>query len=283
MEISHRCLLFVPGSKPERFEKAMSASPDMVCIDLEDAVVVNQKDEARRNVIAFLTRYVRTSQKIVVRINSLDTEWGVKDASALSSIANPPDFVMLPKVKAATDLKRAERSLAAGQHLIALLECPRSILNADAIAAECDALKYLMFGGADFSMEMGCDMSWNALLAARGHLAMVAAKHSKGLIDVPFLDVNDTNGLETESRLVRRMGFTAKSAIHPSQVSAIQAIFTPNEEEAEHARKVILAFENSGKDGAILVDGRLVDKPVVLAAQKTLAAFNAGRASQQAG
>jgi citrate lyase subunit beta/citryl-CoA lyase/(S)-citramalyl-CoA lyase len=279
MQYPQRCLLFVPGSRPERFEKAFSAGADMVCIDLEDAVVMDQKDQARRNVVAFLMQRSPTKQKLVVRINPLETESGVSDASALSSIANPPDFVMLPKVRTAADLERARDALGTGQRLIALLECPQSILNADAIAAGSEALDYLMFGGADFSVEMGCDMSWNALLAARGYLAMVAAKHGKGLIDVPFPDVGDPSGLQTEARLVRSMGFTAKSAIHPSQVLPIQAIFTPSEEAAAKARKIILAFENSGKEGAILVDGRLVDKPVLLAARQTLAAFGAASAS----
>jgi citrate lyase subunit beta/citryl-CoA lyase/(S)-citramalyl-CoA lyase len=278
MEDPQRCLLFVPGSRPERFEKAFSAGADMVCIDLEDAVVMDQKDEARRNVLAFLTQRPPTKQKLVVRINPLDTEWGARDASTFSSVVNRPDFVMLPKVRTAADLERAGDALGAGQRLIALLECPQSVLNADAIAAGSGALDYLMFGGADFSVEMGCDMSWNALLAARGYLAMVAAKHGKGLIDVPFLDVGDSSGLQAEARLVQSMGFTAKSAIHPSQVLAIQAIFTPSEEAAAKAKKIIVAFENSGSEGAILVDGRLVDKPVVLAARKTLAAFGAASA-----
>ena len=272
MSISLRCLLFVPGARPERFEKALAAGPDMICIDLEDAVLPAQKDQARRNATDFLNAFGNLAHRIIVRINAIESEWGQKDAAALARLPNAPALVMLPKVTSGADMQSASKVLAEGQGLLPLLESPAAILNADAIAGSSDACRGLMFGGADFSVEMGCGLDWDSLLAARGYLAMVAAKHAKILIDVPYLDVSDPVGLESETRRVKALGFTAKAAIHPSQVAPIQTVFSPSAEEVARASRIISAFESAGGKGAILVDGRLVDRPVVLAAGKVLAA-----------
>ncbi len=266
-----RCLLFVPGERPERFAKALAAGPDMICIDLEDAVLFDNKRQARKDMLAFLAAADTDLSRVAVRINPVTSELGDEDLAALVAARRRPAMVMLPKIKHSDDALMVAEALGEQVSLIGLVECPEALLNVDEIAdGGGDALTHIMFGGADFSVELGADMGWDSLLYARGHLATVAAKHGKGLIDVPYLGVGDPAGLEDETRRVKGMGFSAKAAIHPAQVPSIQSVFASTADEIERARKIIDAFEQAGTTGALLVDGRLVDKPVITAAKKIL-------------
>lgn len=265
-----RSLLFVPGCQPGRFDKAAAAGADVVCIDLEDAVPPEQKDEARAAVVTYMNGE-RAIVEWAVRSNRVGDHDGLSDLTALAALKSKPDLVVLPKVESAEEVQQAASILSASAiKLVALIESPIGLLNAQSIAAAGDPLVAIMFGGADFAAELGAQMSWEPLLYARCHLAVVAAAHGLELIDVPFLDIKDSAGLKTETDRIIAMGFTAKAAIHPSQVSVINDCFTPGPEQLVQAMRIVSASNNCG-GGALLVEGKMVDKAVVTAASRTVA------------
>ncbi|MEM6605179.1 MAG: CoA ester lyase [Pseudomonadota bacterium] len=264
--MAQRSLLFVPGSRPDRFEKALAASADLICIDLEDAVSPDQKESARSATCDWLTQRDDISTACV-RINPPGTDLGSADLDALAKVPGL-SLLMIPKVTT-PDQVEAVATRFPTVRLIALIESPVGVIAAPAIAAA-RGVTALMFGGADFSAEMGCEMTWEPLLAARGQLALAAASCSIGLIDVPYLDVTDNAGLEQETRAVRSMGFTAKAAIHPAQVSTINAVFSPSPAQLEWARSVVDAV--GGDENLIaVVNGKFIDRPVILQARHILA------------
>ena len=127
-----------------------------------------------------------------------------------------------------------------------------------------------MFGGADFAAEMGAQMSWEALLFARSHLLLAAKALGLDAIDVPCLNAADLDIVAAETARVLALGFTCKSAIHPAQLAPIHAQFQPSDEDVQQARRIVEAAEQA-QGGVVLVDGAMVDRPVVLSAQRTLA------------
>lgn len=271
MKQLRRSLLFVPGSRPERFDKAVATGVDMVCIDLEDACLPGEKEAARAAALSYLQSY-QGKPELVIRINSVRTVYGLKDLSALADSNDlPPLTLMLPKTGSAADVEIVDGLLSGvDMNLIALVETSRGIEAASEIAVASPRLSGLMLGGADLSAELRADLSWDPMLFARSKLAMAASINQLDLIDVPYLDVNNPEGLADESKRVRSLGFTCKAAIHPAQVAPINAAFTPTGTEVERARKVLNAFAECG-GGALLVDGKLVDRPVLLAAQRIVA------------
>lgn len=271
MKKPRRCLLFVPGSRPERFDKALATGADMVCIDLEDAVLPDAKDAARRATLDYVGTYAEQKTELAVRINALDSDAGQADLSAIAAMQKPPALIMLPKTSSASQLKSLENRLAAkAVEFIALIETAEGLHNANTIALSSPRLVALMLGGADLSAELRAEMSWDALLYARGKLAAAAALTQLDLIDVPFLDVKNDAGLRAECQRVKAMGFSNKAAIHPAQVDIIQEVYTPTEAQIAQAKKVVDAHQHAG-GGAFLVDGKMVDRPVLLSMQRILA------------
>lgn len=266
-----RSLLFVPGSRPERFDKAAAAGADMVCIDLEDACPPDQKAEARDAALNWIASYGGPTLP-VLRINSLRTVFGLKDLNVLADQQAADGLtLMLPKVESPEDVVIVDELLQNPSfRFIALVESARGIEAASEIARASDRLIGLMLGGADLAAELRSEMSWDALFYARSKLAFAASRTQLDLIDVPWLDVKDQAGLENETLRVAAMGFSCKAAIHPAQVEPINACLSPSAEEIARARKIVDACAASS-DGALLVDGKLVDRPVLLAAQRIVA------------
>jgi citrate lyase subunit beta/citryl-CoA lyase/(S)-citramalyl-CoA lyase len=163
---ARRCLLFVPGSRPERFEKALGAGADMVCIDLEDAVLPDHKAAARDAVIEYLGTREDATVELVVRVNGVNTDVGEQDLETFAEVTRKPDAIMLPKTETTADIQKAQRILD-DQALIALIESPRGLLNAEAISTASDRLSALMFGGADYAAELRAEMVWEPLFYAR--------------------------------------------------------------------------------------------------------------------
>lgn len=275
-----RSLLFVPGARPERFNKAAAAGPDMVCIDLEDACLPEQKAQAREQALDWIAQYSGPLE-IVLRINSLRTAYGLEDILALiQRDSQTPLTLMLPKVESPEDLQIVDGLLASQDYdFIALLESAKAIEAAVDIAAASPRLSGLMLGGADLSAELRGDLCWDAMMYSRGRLAIAASSAELDLIDVPWLDIRDDTGLREETTRVKRMGFTTKAAIHPNQVATINDTFMPSTDELDKAMKILDAFANSGQ-GAIQLDGQLIDRPVILAAQRTVAIADAMRNPQ---
>lgn len=265
-----RSLLFVPGSRPDRFKKALSAGADLICIDLEDAVLPADKDTARQAVVDFIQA---GNRRLCVRINPLDTETGQKDLQALSSVT--PSHVMLAKCKDEAQVRQCASRLDESQ-IIGLIETIEGLSNAASIASASDKLAAVMFGGADMSAELRCEFSYEPLLFTRSQLVMAAAQANVDLIDVPFVNIKDDEGLKAETSKVRALGFTGKAAIHPCQIASIHDAFTPTDRQISYAQEVLAAVD--GPDaGVVVVNGRMVDRPIILACQRTLALAQAAK------
>ncbi|WP_371189415.1 CoA ester lyase [Thalassotalea maritima] len=269
-----RSVLFVSGSQPKRFIKAFQSGADAVCIDLEDAVLPKDKDAARSHLVNYLDSLMTTQQQsscpLLVRINPITSDEGRRDIEALMSRQNCPTAIILAKTNSVDDIITADTALANSSiGLIALLETVAGIVNAASIATASDRLEAIMFGGADYSAEIGCDFSFEPLLLARLQLCQVKGLKCLQLIDVPHIHLNDLDACHQESVRVKALGFTAKAAIHPKQLSAIHQAFSPSVSEINQAMDIVMA-SHKASDGAICVNGQMVDKPVVLAAQRTL-------------
>ena len=266
-----RCLLFVPGSRPERYAKAVATGADQVCIDLEDAVAPGDKESARASLFAFLADKPESRGEIGLRINPLSTELGQADLKALAASGLKPAFVMLPKVETAAELQQADNALAAIDTVfIAQIETPKGLLDARALATATPRLQALMFGGFDYIVALRGRASWESFFHPRVQLATIAAEAGVGCLDVPFLDIKDEAGLVDETDRVIDLGFTAKAAIHPAQVDPIQSRYLPTAAEYDRAQRVVAALAASGGE-AIQLDGKLVDRPIEIAAERAIA------------
>ncbi len=266
-----RCLLFVPGSRPERYAKAVATGADQVCIDLEDAVAPGDKESARASLFAFLAELPQTRSEIGLRINPLSSALGQADLQALAASGLKPAFVMLPKVETVAELQQADAALAAiDTAFIAQIETPKGLLDARALATAIPRLQALMFGGFDYIVALRGRASWESFFHPRVQLATIAAEAGVGCMDVPYLDIKDEAGLVQETERVIDLGFTAKAAIHPAQVDPIQNAYLPTAAEYDRAQRVVAALAASGGE-AIQLDGKLVDRPIEIAAERAIA------------
>jgi citrate lyase subunit beta/citryl-CoA lyase/(S)-citramalyl-CoA lyase len=260
MIITFTNFLFVPANRPERFEKAASSGADLICIDLEDSVPADQKNMARETVVTALAGL--EPRKTAVRINGLKTQAGLADLLALASINHPPSLVFIPMVESSTEVEIARNILGNRVGgLIPLIETVKGLRAGDAIAA-CEGVTAMMFGGGDFSAELGTKLAWEPLLAARGAFVMCCASARVMAIDVPYIDMANESGLAEECVRAKAMGFHAKAAIHPRQLAAIDSAMRPSESEIAEAREALAAFEQAG-GRAISHNGRMLEAPVM--------------------
>jgi citrate lyase beta subunit len=266
------CLLFVPGNRPDRFEKAASASPEGIVIDLEDAVPVAEKDAARRAACDYAAHVAcsATAPAIYVRINPLGTRASLDDLAALADGRLAPTGLFLAKVEAPRDIEIVRAHDHMARPLLVAIETARGIARAADIATMLGAHDALGFGGADLAADLGAAFAWEALFAGRAALVQAAAAARIGAFDVPYLDLADSAALGAETLRVRAMGFTGKLAIHPTQVAPIRQAFQPSDAELAQARRIIAALDAAG-GGAAQLDGKMIDLPVVLAARRVLA------------
>jgi len=266
-----RSLLFVPGSRPERFDKALLSGADMICIDLEDAVLPDDKAEARQAVLNYLSE-TENADKVIIRINPSLTTEGQADIEALLTAGKHPRAIMLPKASSAEEVAAVGQQLnKSTMRLIALLETVQGVQQAAAIGQASDRVDALMFGGADYSADIGCEFSYEPLLLARMQLVQAKASQSRQiqLIDVPHIDLTDIDDCSAESSKVKALGFTGKAAIHPKQLPAIHDAFTPTDKAIANAQAIVDAVP-SDDAGVVVVNGRMVDRPIILAARRTL-------------
>lgn len=265
----YRSFLFVPGARPDRFAKAVAAGADAAIIDLEDAVLPGDKDKARAEVLAWVADW--SGKGLAVRINSPRTAYGCADIAALASsgVLSKLDFIMVPKAETAVDMEIVAEALGSDVPLVAVMESGRSLANVHEVAAK--ATGGMLFGGADFSASLGADLAnWDAMLTARGLVAAACGAAGIPAYDVPYLDVKDPTGLTETTHKARLMGFSGRACIHPDQVSLVNAAFTPSEADIADAQAIIDAL-NAADGGAVLHKGKLVDRPVILAAERVLA------------
>lgn len=270
MAAAMRCMLFVPGDRPERFGKAAASGADAIVIDLEDAVPPAMRPAARSAAMAYLQQARPVGVAVGIRINGMSTLDGLRDLMALADCGAAADFILMAKVADGAEVRQAARLTSAATGLLALVESPGGIANVEQIALADPRLQGLMFGGADFAAEARAQFQWEPLLYARQRLANAAAAAGIEAIDVPFLDLADGAGLAAETRRVLALGYTCKAAIHPSQVGAIQACFDADAGTLARARAIVAAAAAHG-DGAFSFEGRMVDRPIVLAMQRIVA------------
>ena len=267
-----RSLLFVPAVRPDRFPKALATGADAVCIDLEDGVAPDAKETARAQALALLAGRGPGAAEVSLRINDAKTALGRTDLAELVESGARPDALMLPKVAGAGEIRAVDAALARGGGalpLIVQIETAAGLLAAAGIAAASPNVSAVFFGAIDLSADLGCAVEWEALLYARSRVVLAAAVAGVSALDSPFMDVPAVDALAGETRRVRRMGFTGKAAIHPTQVPVIQAAFAPTAAETAWARRIVAAYERQ-QGGVLLVDGQLIERPVVRSARRTL-------------
>ena len=268
-----RSVLFVPAVRPDRLPKAVATGADAVCLDLEDGVSFEQKDDAREKAIALLAERTPDSTEMMLRINEPGSELGERDLSAMLDAGVRPDSLMVPKVSGPDTLRTLERRLGPSFErlpLVVQIETAAGLAAVESIATATPNVAVMFFGAVDLSAELGCGITWDALLYARSRVIAAAALVGVDAMDTPFMDVSDPEQLASEVAAVRLLGFTGKAAIHPSQVSIIQGGFSPDAEMVAWAQRIVEAYETN-KGGVLLVEGKLVERPVVASAQRVLA------------
>lgn len=256
-----RSYLFVPADRPERFDKALAAGAHAVIVDLEDAVPPAAKPAARSALAAWLS----PERPVLVRVNSADTEWYRDDLEACRhpGVAG----IVLPK---AEEIDAVVGGLCSGSRiLIPLIETARGFARAATIAA-CTGVQRLVFGTIDFQIDLGIDGDGEELLHFRSGLVLVSRlANLRPPVDGVCTAFDDAARLAAETRYARRLGFGAKLCIHPKQVAVVNGAFAPTEAEIAWARRVTEAARATA-GAAVAVDGRMVDRPVLLKAEAIL-------------
>ena len=260
-----RSFIFCPGIRPDLFEKALSAGSDMVCVELEDGIAPKDKKTAReRSLPLFKNSKVEEVEKIL-RINSIRESFGIDDIQAILKMSNPPDAIMLPKVKSPDEVLIVDSLLKESNHktkLHIIIETNQALESAVEIANCCSRVDALFFGLIDMAAELRCPVSWESLLYARSRVVHAAASAGIDVIDGPHLDLDDIEGMRKEAELAFELGFSGKGAIHPKQIPILNKIFTPSEEKIKRAKKIISLFENADT-GLVMYEGKLIEKPVI--------------------
>jgi len=272
-----RSFIFCPGNKPDMIPKALRSGADMVCIDLEDAIIPEHKDISRISTVkAFENISVPYGVETLIRINDVNSEEGKEDIQAILNSNNTASGLMLPKIQSVEEIINLERQIKLANkslNLHIIIETNTGLQNAWNIAQSSSIIKSLLFGGVDMSADLGCNGDWLSLLYARSRVVHAAAGAGIDSIDVPFLDLEDMDGMRNEAQKSKNLGFSGKGSIHPKQIESLNKVFTPSSEEIAYANKVIKAF-NEASDGLVVVDGKLIEKPVLRTALKTIANSN---------
>jgi (S)-citramalyl-CoA lyase len=264
-------LLFVPGHRPDRFGKAAAAGAGLTVIDLEDAVPAADKPAARAAALAQLGEDGTALPGWGLRINAVTTAAGIADLAALGEAAMLPPVLLVPMVESPVELKIIANALGARcPGLVPLIETPAGLRAAHQIG-KVSGVVALMFGGGDFSAELGVALAWEPLVTARSLLVMAAAEARVPAIDVPFIVLDDSDGLAEEACRARLLGFAAKAAIHPAQLPAIHQAFQPTAADVAEAQEALAAYAAGGGQ-AIRFKGRMLEAPFVRRYQAVLEA-----------
>jgi len=279
-----RSVLYMPGSNARALEKARTLPADALILDLEDAVAPDAKEEARAQVVAAVKEGGYGKRELIIRVNGMDTPWGMDDIKA--AVAAKPDAILVPKVNSAEDVMRADKALSdagadASMQLWCMIETPLAILNIQAIAAKAASTRMTVWvmGTNDIAKELRAAHTPDRvpMLASLG-LSIIAAR-AYGIIalDGVYNDIKNEEGFAAICEQGRDMGFDGKTLIHPSQVLPCNVIFSPDEAAVAFARQTIAAFElpeNKGK-GVLKVDGRMVEILHAEIAKRTVAIADA--------
>lgn len=261
-----RSFIFTPGLKPEMYPKALACGADIVCVELEDGVAPKDKAVARERALAlFAEPQADDGVERMVRINCVREAFGLADVQAILASDTPPPALMLPKVRTPDEVVwlddlLSERGHATRLHVI--IETNAGLEAVADIASATPRIDTLFFGGVDMAAELRCRNAFEPLLYARSRVVHAAATVGIDAIDVPWLDLEDPDGMAVEAARVKDLGFSGKGAIHPKQIGAINDVFTPSASEVARARRIIQTFAEA-ETGLVVIDGKLIEKPVL--------------------
>jgi citrate lyase beta subunit len=283
---ARRALLYMPGDDRHKIEKAITLDVDCICMDMEDGVAPSHKAEARLTIAAALKELTFGPSEKLVRINAVGSGLETDDIQAV--LPYRPDGIVLPKVEALEHLQWAGAMIETAElahgwpvnsiRLLADVETARGILNLKEIASH-SRLDGLIFGGEDYAASIGATRTPEAmeLFYARSAVVIACAAYGLQAIDMVNVDFHDLEKLRLEASFGAQLGYTGKQVIHPAQVQPVQEAFTPPADAIDAARRLVQSFEASQADGrgAFALDGRMIDMPLVRAAQNVLARANA--------
>ena len=283
MPATVRSLLFVPGHRARFYEKLAEFRPDAVIVDLEDAVPPAEKPLARSMVRErLLGGPLLAGLQVFVRVNAVDTPYFRDDVRGV--VAAGLDGIFLPKAGTAEQLHEANMLLAQSElrvglplgtiRIVPIVESVKGVLNASELAVASPRVVALAFGAEDFSLNLGVERSRDGVETRYPRAQVALAAHGAGrlAIDTPWTAIDDPEGLVRETREGRQLGYVAKQAIHPSQIPIIHQVYTPTSDEVAWARRVIAAYDEAVArgTGAINLDGKLIDVPMVERARRVL-------------
>jgi citrate lyase subunit beta/citryl-CoA lyase len=281
-------MLFVPGDRPERFAKAEASGADAVILDLEDAVTPASRPRARHEIVSYLAKSAR-NVPLWVRINPIESSDALSDIAAIGTVR--PDGIVLPKARNGDDVRQldhwlevleAEHGIAPGAIKVIpmVTESAAAVMSAATFAPAPARVTGMTWGAEDLAADLGAfgnktpDGEYELpYMFASTMCLYAAAAAGVAAIETVDTEVRDMAAVERRTRASRRAGYAGRLAIHPAQVAAIHAAFVPSAEEVEWAEKVLAAFRDSPGQGALTVDGRLVDRPHVRQAERILAAI----------
>ncbi len=261
-----RSFIFVPGLRPDMYPKALSSGADIVCVELEDGIAPRDKAEARKNALALFEQpHADDGVERIVRINSIRERFGIEDVLAVLATDTPPPALMMPKVCTPDEVVMLDQLLSEAGHstrLHVIIETNAGLEAAFDIAKCSDRIDAMFFGGVDMAAELRCRNSWEPLLYARSRVVHASTSAGLDVIDVPYLDLNDPEGMRVEAERARDLGFVGKGSVHPNQIATLNEVFTPSTDQVARARRVIAEFETADT-GLLVIDGKLIEKPVL--------------------
>ena len=276
----YRAMLYVPADRDRMLQKCLALKPDSFIFDLEDAVAVADKKEARARLVGFLSE-TRIDPDIGtwIRVNATEQ---VPDAEDIRvAVRARLTGIVVPKasplsLKSADDLlTKVERESGDSQNrlkIIALVETPMGIETLDQIIKSTNRVAAVQFGAEDFTLEMGVPRSREGLeiLYPRQRMAVACRAYGVEAIDTPYTDFADQEGLRKDAELVKSLGFTGKTLIHPDQIDPVRKVFSPSRQEVERAEQIMEMYEREGGEGSFAMGGSMVDRPVIMRAKALL-------------
>ena len=261
-----RSFIFTPGLRPEMYPKALVSGTDIVCVELEDGIAPKDKAEARKNALTLFEQPSADDRvERIVRINSMRERFGIEDVNAILASKTPPPALMMPKVRTPDEVVILDQLLTEAGHdtrLHVIIETNEGLEAAFEIAKCSDRIDAMFFGGVDMAAELRCQNNYDSLLYARSRVVHASAAAGLDVIDVPYLDLDDPDGMRLEAERVRDLGFSGKGSIHPKQIAALNSVFTPTEAQTTRAKRIIAEFEKADT-GLVVIDGKLIEKPVL--------------------
>lgn len=284
-----RTLLYVPGNHPGMLKDAGIYGADCILFDLEDSISIESKDAARFLVTEALNSIDYGGTEVFVRINDLNTEWGKKDLEAI--VQTGKAGIRLPKVECAEEVIECDQEISrleakaglpsGSTNMMVTIESTKGVLNSQSIAAASPRLVAIAIGGEDFVTDLKTNRSPEGfeMLFARSMILLAARAAGIDAIDTVYSNVNDEEGFRKEVMWIKKLGFDGKSVINPRQIQPVHEIFTPTQKNIDSARRVIEAMQEAQRSqkGVISLDGKMIDKPIVLRAQRVLDLAEASR------